>query len=519
VTLLSPRQGLTTVQERFQSPRQGLTTITEFVSPRQGLTTIRGNLLSPRQGRTSIWSEDFAATVSSPAYSEWVANLRNLVKVPRPSLSYAGEDLSGLLGDVSFSFPLNGKATCSFELNNPATNGVVVFPSPLVPPGSGDYADIIRQHSGTQERLLQFSLTFAGQPWVSDPFLPSAPSHDGTRLKWGGEDLTPLLEEVPDDPLDDIILDGGDLWMAHAAARQTAEAAGIQIELRYPDYLIGEHRRGTGNYLQHLDALAKPMCAARRWENGVLVYEQIQTSGPPMWRFVERLNIRKWEVAELPRAQNVFTLARFSPAGGQIGQARGRETKRNSITFEPSRSVHIDIIACVQGRLDDWVFFDAAGNNIYTGGASGDYSGVTMAVRADFTYYPNIGATAYEPYYEVVARGGQRPRDTSYRTEVSDAAHQSVYGVVKGSAINEPTLGDQAGADTCAAAYLAESVRKVYQGKLETPYLNPFIRPGHLVEVTDHWTAQSGSVWVVESVSFGWTGANCSMTLEMTKGL
>lgn len=519
MSLLSPRQGLTTVQERFQSPRQGLTTITEFVSPRQGLTSIRGNLLSPRQGRTSLWSADFAATVSSPAYSEWVSNLRNLVKVPRPSLSYAGLDLSGLLGDVSFTFPLNGKATCSFGLNNPATNGVVVFPSPLVPPGSGDYAGIIRQHKGNRDRLLQFSLTFAGQPWVSDPFLPTTPSHDGSRLKWGGEDLTPLLEDVPDSPLDDIILDGGDLRMAHAAAKETADAAGIQVDLRYPDYLIGEHRRGTGSYLQHLDALAKPMCAARRWENGVLVYEQIQASGPPMWRFVERLNIRKWETGELQRAQNSFTLARFSPAGGQIGQASGREIGRRSISFEAARAVHVDVIKAEQGRLDDWVFFDAAGNNIYTAGASGDYSGATMAVRADFTYYPNIGAAAYDPYYEVVARGGTKPRDTSYKSETEDTDHQDAFGVVKGPVINEPTLGDQAGADACAEAYLAESVRKVYQGKLETPYLNPFIRPGHLVEVTDHWTAQSGSVWVVEQVSLAWTGANCSMTLEMTKGL
>lgn len=520
MALLSPRQALSGISEPLLSPRQSVTSIGTFESPRQALSSITRDLLSPRQSVTSIFSEEFLAIANSPVSSEWVANFRNQMTVPRPTLIYNGLDLSDLLGDVSFSTPLNGKGTCSFDLANPATDGIVTFPSPTCPPGSGDYSGIVRQHNGTASRKLYFSLSYAGQNWTSSPYVPTIPTHDGSRLAWGGEDLTAILERVPESPLDDILLGDGDLVMAHAAAKQHADAAGINVDLRYPDYLIGEMRRGNQSHLAALDSLAKPMQAGRRWENGVLIYEQVNTGAAPMWRFIDRLNIRKFAVSEYPRAFNSFVLARFSPAGGQVGQKSGNKIGRDGITFDiPVRSVLVDIIKVEQGRLDDWVFFDAAGNPVASTGALPIYSGIVPAVRAEFTYYPQIGQNAFTPAWECVVRGEPRPREASYRSSADDSAHQAVYGVVKASAISEPTLGDQAGADACIAAYLAESTRKVYKATLETPYVNPYILPGHVVQVTDRDTAQSGTLWVVESVGLSWSGGACSMQLELSRGL
>lgn len=521
MALLTPRQGLTDISEPLLSPRQGLTSIGTFESPRQGLTAITRDLLSPRQGVTSIFSEDFLAIASSPVSSEWISSFRNQMSVPRPSLTYAGLDLSDLLGDVSFSTPLNGKSTCSFTLGNPTTNGIVTFPSPTCPPGTGDYSGIIRQHNGTATRKFYFSLSYAGQTWTSNPYVPTIPTHDGNNLAWGGDDLAAILETVPESPLDDILLGDGDLVMAHAAAKQHADAAGITVDLRFPDYLVGELRRGNMSHLAAMDALAKPMQAGRRWQNGVLIYEQVNTGAPAMWRFIDRLNIRKFTVSEYPRAFNSFVLARFSPAGGQIGRKSGNTVGRQSITFDsPARSVFVDTVRVEQGSLVDWVFFDEAGN-VVSGGSGGieAYSGGTPVVRAEFTYLPRIGQNAFTPAWECIVRGEPKPRESSYRSTADSSAHQAVYGVVKAPAISEPTLGDQAGADNCIAAYLAESTRKVYKANLETPYLNPYVLPGHVVQVTDRDTAQSGSLWVVENVSLAWSGKSCSMSLELSRGL
>ena len=519
----SPRQSESGLTALLDSPRQAETSLTTFDSPRQAETDLSRDFDSPRQAETTIFSEDFYATATSPSYTEWVTNFRQEYRVPRPTLQYAGLDLSSLLQDVSFDTPLNGKSTCSFTLSNPATDGVVVFPSPTCPPGSGDYADLIRQHNLTREREFLFSLDFAGQPWTSCPFLPNPPVHTGKQLSWGGDDLTALLEQVPESPLEDILLGDGDSVMAHAAAKQIADAAGIQVRCNYPDYLVGELRRGTMSPLAALDALAKPMQAGRVWENGVLVYSQVDTTAPAMWRFVDRLNIDDFQVTEYPRAFNSFVLARFSPAGGQLAPPEvGNKVGSNSVSFPAVRSVAIDVIRCTQGRLDDFVFKDEAGVPVFGGpGSIPVYSGAAPVVRADFTYYPNIsgGTGSFTPSYELIVRGETRKRDDSYTATAESVAHQAVYGINKASALSESTIGDQKGAELCVRAYLAECIRKVYKAALKTKYINPFVRPGHVVEVTDRDCNQSSTRWVVESVKIAWSGAIPSMELELSRGL
>lgn len=517
--LLTPRQSETGVANLLLSPRQAETSFTSFLSPRQSETGLSRDLLSTRQAETSLFAEDFYAIATSPSYTEWIAAFRQEYVVPRPSLTYAGLDLSPLLGDVSFDIPLNGKSTCSFTLGNPSTNGVVSFPSPTCPPGTGDYDGLIRQHDGTATRQFVFSLTYAGQPCTSSPYVPNIPSHGGPFLSWGGDDLTSILEQVPDTPLDDILLSDGDYWMAHEAAKRIATAAGIQVICNYPNYLVGELRAAAMSPLAALDALAKPMQAGRCWVNGTLVYAQVDTNAPAMWRFVDRLNIEDFQVSEYPRAYNYFKVARLSPAGGQIASSSGRTVGRNSVTFPASRSIYVETIRVVGGGLVDWSFFGESGNLLSGGsGAIEAYSGLPCT-RADFTYRPNFTTVAFDPYYEIVVRGEPRPRDTSYTAEATGSAHQAVYGVNKASAISDPIIADQDGAQKCADAYLAEATRKVYKGALRTPYLNPFVQPGQVIEVTDRDCNQSSTRWVVEKVTLSWSGAKTAMELELSRGL
>ena len=517
--LSSPRQGLTDLVNPLHSPRQGVTGLGSFCSPRQGVTGLTGIIHSPRQGVTSIWSSDFAAITTNPGSADWVSNGRNLVPIPEPSVTYAGHDLSSLLGDLEIKIPLNGKSTANFLLRPPSTNGIVTLPSPLAPPGTGTYANIIRQHDGTASRSFVFSVQFAGQTWRSETMVPGTPAYSGGYLKWSCEDVLGLLETTPETPLDDVIRAAGDLKMAHAAMAEHAAAIGIPVECLFKDYLLGEYRRGTGSRLQQMDALAKPMQAARRVENGRIVYQTVDTTAPPMWRFVDRLNIQSFEVTEYPRAQNSFVLTRFTPAGGKIGDASGNTVGRQSVTFTPSLWVTCDVIKAVQGRLDDWVFFSESGAALTTPEAIGIYSGQIPASRAEFSYIPQIGAAAYVPAWEVEVRGAQQPRETSYRLTADNTAHQAIYGVVPAPVIKDAIVGDQAGGQASVDAYCAESTRKVWRATLTTPYLNPFVRPGHIVEVADYLTQQDSTRWIVEIVTLSWKGQSWSMTLELSRGL
>jgi hypothetical protein len=240
------------------------------------------------------------------------------------------------------------------------------------------------------------------------------------------------------------------------------------------------------------------------------------------WEFVDGLNMAGFEFSEQPRQPNEIVVARFTPAVGIIGEGRGDQVGRQSVSFEPSRHVVCDHVSAVQGGLQDFVFFDAAGTVLAGGGGGnpGIYSGQGMAVRAEFTYLPTIGTAAYTPYWEILVRGGEFARESNYRFPASDSALQAAFGVFPASrASTDPVIGDEAGAALSALAYIYESSRRVYTGKFRTPYLNPLIRPGQRVRITSTQSRQAGTVWLVERVRISRRGAFSSMEIEVAKGL
>jgi hypothetical protein len=534
-TLLSPRQGVVDLVEQFRSPRQGTVSLSEFRSPRQGLVGLTVDQLSPRQGTVRLWSAQFHKVMvglDQISGEDWIAQSLNIVPRPKPTIQYAGLDLGPLLAGLTVTLPLNGKTTAQLELNSPVdVHNIVIEPSDICPPGYGVYANKIRQHDGTATRKVSIDVGLAGEVANFPTLLPSPAQWDAPRLSWPLEDLTALLEEDnPDFYLDDILLAEGDLRMAHSSAKEEAQLAGLTVECRYPDYLIGEHRRGSGSLLKRLDALAAPMQAARRFERrgsqNVLVYEQVNPNRAPKWKFEDRKNVQTLDLQEMPRALNSFVLSRFTPAGGYIGEAQGDKPGRQSITFEPSRFVSIDQVKALSGALINWVFF--AGPTVvggFGGGALPFYQGSLQADRAEFTYEPNflqapstisVGIPVYG--YEVLARGGALKKEESYRFPAEDTAHQALYGIRRAGSINETILGDAAGAALSVQARLMESIRKVWRCSLVTPYLNPFVRPGDIIALKDKRRRQNWTRWVVELVVYVWTGRTWNMKLECTRG-
>ncbi len=520
--MLSARQSKTPVLGQFLSARQSLTSSGRFLSRRQSLTPVSRTVVSARRSLTPHWPEAFAAltTPGEMTVSTFVAAGWNVWDAPEFSASFCGLDVSQLLGDLSITMPLNGKSSATVTLANPVDDhGVEVEPSDLAPPGYGAYAGLVRQHNGTTLRNFRFGIRSAGTSWSSETYLPG-PTGFAKRLKpWTCDDLTATIESDTGNYLDDIVMAAGDRVMAHSAARQVATLAGFPIDLRYPNYLIGEHRRGSGSPLSWLDALARPMQAARRWERGVLIYEQVRTDAPASWDFVEDLNISTLDLDEFPRQPNSFVFVRFTPGGGYIGEGSGREVGRVRVSFDPSRNVVVDVVKVIQGRFDNWVFFAENGTPLTGSLSNGIYSGPIPAAYAEATYIPLIGTAAYEPGWECLARGGPIQREGNYRFTADDPLLQSIYSVVTaGKAIAEPGIGDEAGAATATQAWLAEAKRKVWIAKFATPFLNPWIRPGQIIRVKDRYARQNWTRWVVERVQINKRGPHGSMQLECTRG-
>lgn len=525
----SARQSLSTFLVRGHSARQSLSRLSVPSSARQSLSTLASPQPSARQSRSRMFGEQWHGYTVALNPETWQVQGRQVPPQPVLDLRYAGQDLTGVLGDLEISRPLNGKQQMSFDLRPPGAP-IVQLQSDLVPPGYGPWAGLIRQHNGTAQRTFELNVSIAGETWSSTQFLPQPVRWDNGRISWSAEDRTALLEaELDPDaggpPFSDVIRAQGDQRTAHSLVAEASGHLGIPIVCRYPNYLVGVCRRGGGTILSWLDALAKPMCAARRWVGNTLVYEQVRPDAPVSWRFVDRLNIHTLSgPEELPRAKNKFVLARFDQSGGIIGEASetgGGALGRKRISFTPSRSVVIDIHKCLQGRLDHWNF-EAGGRLLNESPfAAGIYSGPIPADGASFTYIPTMmaGIGQWQPSYDISARGTNLPRSGAYRFVGGDAGLQSIYGVYPESkAIEEPVLGDEAGALLSLQAFVRENARRVWRCSFATPYLNPWIEPGQVIEVTDFETRQIKVRWVVELVVLVWSGRTWSMRLECARG-
>ncbi len=451
-----------------------------------------------------VCGEQFLLLTSDVNPATWLNAGTNIHLAATCNLNYAGVDLTNCLQDVEFDLPLQGVSSCTFNLTHQPDEFGMIRPGYLNPPGAGPLENKMIQHAGTRERAFVFSGKWAGEPWQSEEFYP-VPISTSNGIKWGGKDLFDILDCIPAQSLnlEDIVRAAGDSVMAHTAMRQLADAIGIQIECRFPNYLIGELPRASGTARKIADDIAEAMRALGRIENGRIIYEQATLNQPVAWRFRDQCNIRQLECNELPRAANSFLVVRFTPGGGQVGEARGNQVGRIQVPIEePVRSVAIDILEVLQGDLRDWVYFAESGQLLNTDPAGPIFDNITPISRAEATYYPHIsgGLGSYTPSWHVQVRGSIFKREENYRFPADDTEHQGLYGIVLGDDKSKPIYGDAAGAALGVEAALKDSVRRQWQCNLEADHWNPRLKRGQVIEVRDALTGQVGIKWLVERV-------------------
>lgn len=486
-------------------------------SARQCVMDLGGELSSARECIFNVWGEAFHGHFIAPSVSTTDR------VVPRPTFKlelFASPgatpiDLTKLTRKLRIVRPFNGKSTIDFTLRNPFESDdrpIDDLPSDMCPPGYNAYAFLIRQHNGTSDsHYLQVTITVADEEWESPAFFPGCPGYDGKEIQWGGEDRTTLCESATLS-MSNLVAEQGTSLKAKAAAEQEAEEFGFKILWRGRDYRIGVLSREGGSLRACLDKKAKPFQLASRWVRlaGVdtLLYEPANTSAPPARRLLDRLHLRKkLNIRELPRPLNQFTCTRLEPTGNQIGEAEGDQVGRDSshvISFDvPARTIVIEVVKALNGQLIDWVFFDAGNRSVGGGGGGGPqmYQGAAPAVRAEFTYYPNIANAEYSPKWEILARGGtlrKKPGSVYNYTKVSDALQIWHGPNPSNTNVEDAIIWDEQDLEPSTIAYRDEAERHVFATSFETRHMDPWAGPGCVIHVTDMDTLQAARQWFVE---------------------
>lgn len=464
---------------------------------------------------------------------------------PQPALrlDVNGNDLAPYAVNWRYRWPWHGKATWDLSAWwTPDGQDWTSVPSDFALPGFGDFAGLLRHHAFDDRRLLNYGLDVAGMPFTSPKLLPGSPAFDGILLNWPGEDYTAALEK-PGATFPDILLDRGTIVMAHQAMREMAATVGVKVECRFPDFAIRVLRRARGRILDYLDAIGRVYQCGRRWQGNVLIYEPARTNGPVFRKFDGNLNIQAWSVEETyDGLANQFRVTRFEPVAGTIGEQNlsggGAVGRSGNVEFDPpSRVAYPEIRTNLD--LIDWVFQDEAGEPLPGAGTS-IYVGASPAKRALFTAKPITPSSvvppgfggpqgnasgAYTPYFEVVFSGGGRGTGAAYDSQYSftanDTATQAIYGVLADDTnIEDPIYPTALVAQAAVNAVRDEAVRHLYRAVMRSHYLDPFIYPGCVIQVTDYMTRQDAARWFVEAVIHELNAdGSWGMGLECTKGL
>lgn len=478
-----------------------------------------------------MWTESFIGYWVQPSGSTWVADKRFIVPQPIPTVVIAGIDATDLVESLEISTPWNGKASCSFVLNNTYDDATRLADrqSNLCPPGYGTWDGKVRQHDRTEDRTIAISVTQAGETRDFPLFLPSVVgSFSGKQLAWGGEDKTSLLE-TEDQKLPDLIADAGDNTSATKMIKDTGAEYGVTVDCNFSDYKMREMRRQGGTPLQWMDKASKTRQAGRRWRKNRLVYEAARINDAPLWTFVDRLNIRTLDFGELERPKNQFTIVRFESRGAELTDippmsGGANVIKRHDITLtNPARAAQLVVLRSSPGGVppESITWYDASDAVIGSGPV---YVGNAPAARVQFNFVPTIFSvgTAYVPYLDISIRGGTTSKATTsnFNYTRSDAATVAAQGLnPEYKSIETEVIYDAPTALASVLAHVQESVRRAWRARFETPYLNPFLEPGQNISITDYKTRMDAVTWFVEKVIYHWQGRKWSMVLECTRGV
>lgn len=435
----------------------------------------------------------------------------SVIRLLTPSGNNLARHLESLSVDMAWGAPLTWKATFRHH-----TNGLLTMPSPLLPPGTGAFANEILPHDFDMSRYLDLYVHQAGETVRFPRLLPGDPSHDGTTLSWGGTDLTPMLEQDAQ-PMTDILLDGGGVQrFAGAAMQEIASAFDVVARYEGTDYQIRELRRGSGGTaIGWMRAIAEPYQCAPSWRgDNQIVWAPANFDADQDvadWTFIDRLSIETGDLqCNAEGVKNYLTVARLEPQSRVLGEqvCRSPEVctgRTGSITLSrPCQSIVV-IGRGVNGFLSNCTAFDESNNVTDFRAILGPMVGSRPIARIEFTFQHTPTSAPVALGYQVEVYGGGQPRDEAFSWTVSSAPSIAEIGERREIRALEASIVTRAAdGQGMANAVLDERIRRTWQLPMSTPFSNPLIRPGDRVRITD-WLTGGSRVWFVQSVSWVWT--------------
>lgn len=422
------------------------------------------------------------------------------------AVTIGGTDVSPYFTNFDFSESLGGAAQATLRLVDKDSNNLVVRPSRFGPDGG---ALPLHPHNLTQDQTVSVVVTASGVPSEYPIFLiddVDFPADGGVTLTL--VDFHTLLEQDGYNAAD-IQAESGTIRSAHAVIEEMCSEVSIPVSIGWTDYDINEKRRSQTSRLKVIRDLGKHAQAYTQFFGGTLAYNAPRYSGSD-FSLTDVQNLTNLSYRETTAGhKNRFRASRLQPGTNRIvGEARGDTYGRNSQTSAtispPSRVIQAEVVKVEKGRLGTWVGFDEADNPVATSDTGSFVSAFPIA-RVEFTFFPAsfaLDLSIIDAEFHVFFTGakGQPVFDSEFNATYNASAEQGFYGVRE-----EYTVVDDAAWPTKAIAELAATnmaIENADQRVISSwaSWLNPRIRAGTRVSITDWQLRQAGTEWLVRNV-------------------
>lgn len=438
-------------------------------------------------------------------------------------VTIGGTDVSPYFERFEFSESLGGAASATLRLVDKDSNNLAVRPSRFGPDGG---SLPLHPHNMTKSTPVYVTVTASGVPSEYPAFLiddVDFPSDGGVTV--GLVDYHTLLEQDGYNAAD-IQAESGTITSAHAVIQEMCAEMGIPVSIGWDDYNINEKRRSQTSRLKVIRDLGKHAQAFTQFFGGTLVYNAPRYSGSD-FSLTDVQNLTNLSYRETTAGhKNRFRASRLQPGTNRIvGEARGDTYGRNGQTTctisPPSRVLMCYIQKIEKGTLGTFVGFDEADNPVATSD-TGHFVSAFPIARVEFTFFPASFATdlsIIDAEFHVYFQGakGQPTFDTEFNATYNASAEQGFYGVRE-----EYTVVDDAAWPTKAIAELAATnlaIENADQRVISSwaSWLNPRIRAGTRVAITDWQLRQAGSTWLVRNAQHSISNVHATMTIGCTR--
>lgn len=438
-------------------------------------------------------------------------------------VTIGGSDVSAYVVSFTFRETLGQKATATLVLCDKDSNNLVVRPGRF---GPGGGANELHPHNMSTTTTVSVIIDTCG-------VLSEYPTWLIADVNWGPdglctvelEDFHALLE--PDGiNMDDILAEAGDRVTAREAIAEMATAVSLSSTISFTDYDINELRRSQGSRLKWILDLCRPYQAFTQFRGSRLYVEAPRYSGSD-WELTDYLNLTNISFRETTSGhKNRFRASRLQPGVNRIvGEARGDSYGRNGQTtaeITPSSRV----LQCYKkilekGVLTNFTAFDEANQPVSTS-ADGNFVAHYPIIRVEFTFEPVSSAfdlDTVDAQFHVYFTGasGQPVFDTEFNDTYNLSAEQTYYGVREEFTVLEDAIWPDKATATAAATNMA--IENADQRILSSwaSWLNPRVRAGTRVSITDWTLRQSASTWLVRSAEHTITQTTATMAIGCSR--